>query len=228
MSGLVDFTSKLERLAEPVRLAGAPLGDRAHICAFVNNEDAYRLLLPFLKDALENGEKAVQTVDPQRREEHASQLSSAGIAVSGLGQQGQFELLDWRQTHLLDGKFDGSKTLAFFDGIVKEARRDGFSRTRFVTRMEWFLESEINALELLKYEAAANDMWMRQERPVNPIICAYDLSLFDVDVAINVLQTHPMVILGGFLQENPFFVEPAEFLKSLGEKTWLKTRRARL
>ena len=94
--------------------------------------------------------------------------------------------------------------------------------------MEWFLESEINALELLKYEAAANDMWMRQERPVNPIICAYDLSLFDVDVAINVLQTHPMVILGGFLQENPFFVEPAEFLKSLGEKTWLKTRRARL
>ena len=69
---------------------------------------------------------------------------------------------------------------------------------------------------------------MRQERPVNPIICAYDLSRFDVDVAVNVLQTDPMVIPGGFLQENPFFVEPVEFLKNLDEKRWLEKRRVRL
>jgi hypothetical protein len=32
---------------------------------------------------------------------------------------------------------------------------------------------------------------------------------------IDIMRTHPMVIVGGVLQENPFFVPPAEFLKEL-------------
>ena len=29
------------------------------------------------------------------------------------------------------------------------------------------------------------------------------------------MRTHPMVIIGGILQENPFFVPPDEFLREL-------------
>ena len=32
---------------------------------------------------------------------------------------------------------------------------------------------------------------------------------------MDILRTHPMVILGGRLQENPFFVPPDEFLREL-------------
>jgi hypothetical protein len=32
---------------------------------------------------------------------------------------------------------------------------------------------------------------------------------------MDVLRTHPMVIIGGLLQENPFFVPPDEFLREL-------------
>ena len=32
---------------------------------------------------------------------------------------------------------------------------------------------------------------------------------------MDILRTHPMVIIGGVLQENPFFVPPNEFLKEL-------------
>ena len=56
---------------EPVRLAGSVLGDRSHVCAFFNDhEDEYRLLLPFVRDGLERGEKIVYTIDPERRAEH--------------------------------------------------------------------------------------------------------------------------------------------------------------
>ena len=49
----------------PIRLAGSILSYRAHICAFFNNsDDAYRVLLPFIQEGLECGEKAVQTADP--------------------------------------------------------------------------------------------------------------------------------------------------------------------
>jgi hypothetical protein len=29
------------------------------------------------------------------------------------------------------------------------------------------------------------------------------------------MRTHPMIIIGGILQENPFFVPPEEFLREL-------------
>ena len=52
----------------PIRLAGSMLGPPCHICAFFNNrDDEYRVLLPFIKDGLDCGEKAVHTVDPNRR-----------------------------------------------------------------------------------------------------------------------------------------------------------------
>jgi len=32
---------------------------------------------------------------------------------------------------------------------------------------------------------------------------------------MDIMRTHPMVIIGGTLQENPFFVPPEEFLLEL-------------
>jgi len=63
-----------------------------HICAFFNSHDEeYRVLLPFIKDGLEAGEKVVHTVDPQRRDEHFQRLASAGIDVAAARDSGQLE-----------------------------------------------------------------------------------------------------------------------------------------
>ena len=35
---------------------------------------------------------------------------------------------------------------------------------------------------------------------------------------MDIMRTHPMVIIGGVLQENPFFVPPDEFLLELRER----------
>jgi hypothetical protein len=35
---------------------------------------------------------------------------------------------------------------------------------------------------------------------------------------MDILRTHPMVIVGGILQENPFFVPPDEMLRELRER----------
>ena len=32
------------------------------------------------------------------------------------------------------------------------------------------------------------------------------------------MRTHPMIVIGGILQENPFFVPPDEFLRELRER----------
>jgi hypothetical protein len=38
------------------------------------------------------------------------------------------------------------------------------------------------------------------------------LSQFRGDDLIDTLRTHPLVIIGGILQQNPFFVPPEQFL----------------
>jgi len=50
---------------QPIRFAGSVLDAQRHVCAFFHNPDEeYRVLLPFIKDGFERGEKAFHIVDP--------------------------------------------------------------------------------------------------------------------------------------------------------------------
>jgi hypothetical protein len=54
------------------------------------------------------------------------------------------------------------------------------------------------------------------------VICTYDLTRFSGDIIMDVLRTHPTVIVGGILQKNPFFIPPEQFLQEI------RARRAHL
>ena len=58
------------------------------------------MLLLFIKEGLECGEKAVHTVDPERRDDHLRRLAAAGLDITAIHQRGQFELRTWTDTHL--------------------------------------------------------------------------------------------------------------------------------
>src|SRR3954454_1672676 len=86
---------------QPIRFAGSVLGAKRHVCAFFHNPDEeYRVLLPFIKEGFERGEKAFHIVDPKRRVEHALRLASAGINVEAAEKSGQFELRNWADAYL--------------------------------------------------------------------------------------------------------------------------------
>jgi hypothetical protein len=217
--------SNLER-SKPIRLVGAALGNRDHVCAFFNNRDEeYEILTPFIKEGIELGEKAIHTIDPMRRNDHFKRLNSSGIDIESATRSGQFELRDWTNTHLRDGGCDLPGTLALFEELAMDARQDGFSLLRFLTQMEWALEIEMDVDDLLTYEARANDAWLRQDGPINPIVCTYDLSRFSGDLIVDVMRTHPLTIIGVALQENPFFVDPEEFLEKMRDRPRTQLRR---
>ena len=193
----------------PIRIGGTILGAQRHICAFFkSHDDQYRVLLPFIKDGFKWGEKAVHIVDPTRRDEHLQQLRSAGIDVTAAQQKGQFDLLEWADVHLQGGFFDQNRTRAIIQAIRGRAREQGFERIRFVTHMEWAIEHHADIDCLLEYEARANLV-----PSDDPVVCVYQLPNFGGDVVVDIMRTHPMIIIGGILQENPFFVPPNEFLR---------------
>ena len=62
---------------QPIRFAGSVLGAQRHVCAFFHNPDEeYRVLLPFIKEGFERGQKAVHIVGPKLRAEHQRRLES--------------------------------------------------------------------------------------------------------------------------------------------------------
>jgi len=39
---------------------------------------------------------------------------------------------------------------------------------------------------------------------------------------IDIMRTHPMIIIGGLLQRNPFFVPPEEFLREIRQRRTMR------
>src|SRR5580700_8540842 len=93
----------MKRVAVPISFAGSQLGEARHICAFFNSdEEEYRVLLPFIKDGFECGDKAVHVVNPDQHTNHLQRLAEAGIDTTASQQSGQFELRTNTDTYLRD------------------------------------------------------------------------------------------------------------------------------
>jgi len=153
--------------SQPIRFAGSVLGAQRHVCAFFHSPDEeYRVLLPFIKEGFEGGEKAFHIVDPKLREHHLQRLASAGIDVSAAQQSGQFELRNWADAYLRDGHFDQNRMLALIQEVLEGGRQQGFALTRLVAHMEWALEDRPGVDDLVEYETRLNFILPRYKDPV--------------------------------------------------------------
>jgi hypothetical protein len=81
--------------------------------------------------------------------------------------------------------------------------------------MEWALVDLPGVEDLIEFETRVNDVVPKYD---DTVICAYDLAKFGASVVIYALRTHPVVIIGGLLQENPFFVPPDRLLLEIRER----------
>ena len=68
------------------------MGPHNHVCAFFQNrEEEYKLLLPFIAEGFERGERAFHIVDPSLRTDHLHRLDRAGIPVEDADEPQQLE-----------------------------------------------------------------------------------------------------------------------------------------
>ena len=200
----------------PIPFAGSQLDQTRHVCAFFNSdEEEYRVLLPFIKDGFKCGHKAVHVVNPEQRNDHLNRLIAAGIDTASAAQTGQFELRTNTEAYLREGRFDKDRMVEVFEQLASGNARGGFPLSRIVCRMDWAVERGSYADDVVEFESRVNEVWNRHE---DAVICTYYLRKFGGDTVIDILRTHPMVIIGGILQHNPFFVPPEQFLPEFRER----------
>jgi hypothetical protein len=207
----------MARNEHAVQLAGVNLGGQSHICAFFNTMDEeHRVLGSFYKDGFDRGEKAIHIVDAENREEYLKRLAEAGINVQEIMDTGQLEVLPWTDMYVRDHRFDQDAMLASVEELIQSGAAAGYALTRLVGHhMDWLFLDKPAVNNLVEYEARLNHVLSKYN---DPVICNYDLSKFGASVAMDIMRTHPLVIIGGLLRENPFFIPPDQFLDEMRER----------
>ena len=102
--------------------------------------------------------------------------------------------------------------LALLEEVLQSGEAAGYPLTRFVSRVETALVDKAGVDSWLEYETRVNYVVPKYD---DPVICTYDLSKFSASMVMDMMRTHPVVIIGGVVQENPFFVPPDQFLLEL-------------
>jgi hypothetical protein len=208
-----------------VQFAGGTLGRHRHICAFFNSVDEeHRVLRSFITEGLDRGEKAFHIVDPDLRDAHLKRLDEAGVNVERVMGSGQLEVRPWQHAYLRGDRFDQDAMLTLIEEVLQAGAAAGYPLTRLLAHMEWACGDKPGVGDLVEYETRLNYVLPKYD---DPVICTYDLSKFGSSVAMDIMRTHPVVIIGGTLQENPFFVPPDEFLLEIRER-WSVRNSARV
>ena len=206
----------METLAQSTQFTGSAFGPNRHICAFFNSiDEQHRVLRAFITDGFAEGDKAYHYVDPERREEHLGWLAEAGINVAEAMDTGQLEVEPWQDSTLQGGRFDLDTWLSTFEDVLQSGPAAGYGQTRFFGHMEWALTDLPGTENLMEYETRVNYLIPKYE---DTVICAYDLTKFGASAVLDALRTHPVVIIGGLLQENPFYVSPDQLLSEIRER----------
>jgi hypothetical protein len=184
-----------------------------HVCVFYHGHDEeYRLLRSFIEDGFRRRDKGFHIIDARRRQDHMRRLCEFGIDVAAAEETGQLEVRGWEDAHLQPGWFDQHSMLSLVEDVLSGARRQGFPFTRWVANMGWALEERRGVEDLVEYCVRLNDVVPKYEATV---ICTYDLTRFTASQVIDVLRSHPVAVIGGIIQENPYFVPPDELLREL-------------
>jgi len=211
----------MPKTTEPVRLAGSLLKHSCHVCAFFHSkEEEYGVLMPFIKEGFEKGDRAFHVVDPRHRTDHLQRLQREGIDVEEAEARGQLEVRRWQDAYLRDNHFDQYRMIETIKAALDPSKKAPGKLTRLIANMEWALEDLPGVEDIVEYETRLNQVLPDYG---DPVICTYDLSRFDASVVIDIMRTHPMVIIGGVLQENPFYVPPGEMLKEMRERAGAKS-----
>ena len=111
--------------------------------------------------------------------------------------------------YLRSGRFSADEIIGAWKAAIADAMYDG--RFDLVRAVETWSRRDVvpDMHELLLLESEMN-----RYLPLYPqvIVCLYDIDRFGAGIIVNLLKTHPRMLVGDMLIENPYYLAPDELL----------------
>ncbi|MGC8874456.1 MAG: MEDS domain-containing protein [Chloroflexia bacterium] len=192
----------------PKTIASLEPGD--HLCCLYETEEEHRAVVtPFLRQGLERREKALCIVDAHTVETILDYLRDDGVAVEPYLASGQLALPTVDGTYIQQGRFDPERMIGFLEAETQRALGEGYAALRVTGEMTGVLRGRPGCDRLIEYEARLNTFFSSHRCLA---ICQYDRRRFEPALLLDVLVTHPFVVVGTTVHRNLYYIPPAEFL----------------
>jgi MEDS: MEthanogen/methylotroph, DcmR Sensory domain len=184
-----------------------PIG--THICTFFSGQSGRDdIVMPFLAEGIRAQDKCICVLESPAPAEFLPMLArqfDVGPPVAS----GQLQLATPAEAYLRSGRFSTEEMLAYWGEAAAATDEEGFSLIRATGEMPSVLDHPAGRAEFFRYEAKLNEVI-----PTYPevILCLYDLERWGAGVLMDALRTHPMVVVDGMVHDNPYYVEPSQYL----------------
>jgi AcrR family transcriptional regulator len=178
-----------------VRLGGVQLGRSRHVCAvFDGADDAAAVIVPFVLDRLDAGDRVVHLVES--RDAALTRLGPA-VDVPAAVESGQLDVRSWSDSYLEGGAFSRPRMLATIRRSLRDGQARGFPATRLIGDMGWAREGVPGVGDLIAYETEVDAILAR---PRVSVVCAYDAQQHSAGRIAAVLAIHDAGFVDGELR----------------------------
>jgi hypothetical protein len=195
-----------------VTLCGRTLDEPGHICAFFDSRsEEYDVLSPYYKEGIALDERVITIVGDDRRRDHVAKLTARGIDVDAATNDGHLQVLTAEDTYMKGGRFGAERMYQLLQSALADAHQHG-KRVRTSGVMDWALNGAAGIEELMEYESRVNFLVPTYDCT---LLCVYDINEISGRMMMEILTTHPYIIHGRRIRENPYYVQPIDRLRQV-------------
>lgn len=182
-----------------------------HLCLlYKTQEEQFSTVIPFIKIGLEQNEKCLYIVDDNTASTVIKEMIALDIDVNSAVESGKLTIANKQESYLKRGYFDPNWMLEFLKRATNKTMEEGYSALRITGEMTWVLGGDPGTERLMEYEAKLNYFFPENNALA---ICQYNSNRFPPEIIKDVIFTHPLVIYGGMVCKNFYYIPPDDFLE---------------
>ncbi|MFA6502749.1 MAG: MEDS domain-containing protein [Candidatus Paceibacterota bacterium] len=182
-----------------------------HLCLiYENKEEQFAAAIPFMRIGLERGEKCIYIADDNTAAEVLNAMRIGGIAVDEALKKGSLAVIGKKDAYLRNGYFDPDEMIKFLTESTDAAKKEGYTALRATGEMTWMLGGEKGTDRLIEYEAKLNRFFPHNDALA---LCQYNRQRFGPAILLDVIHTHPIVVVGNTVCKNFYYVPVEDFLR---------------
>ena len=180
---------------------GFQAGD--HVCAFYSGGSAslHDVVVDYVSRGLRAGDKCIcfiNTPSPVRDRIPGELMPRDDILQFFTEEEG----------YLPAGHFSKDAFISNLETMVKGVLSDGYDRVWLVGDVSVVARE---AVDMKMWFTAETEMTELAPRYPQFIMCLYDLDLFDGEMVMYVLKTHPRIFVNGMIITNPYYIPASQF-----------------
>jgi hypothetical protein len=203
-------TSNQERIN--LGFGGHQCNNGMHFCGLYETEkERDDIILDYLRQGLVDKARVLYTPTERSKDDFLKKLTEKFPHNNHLINENPLLTINTADDlYYQDGEFSPIRMNHNLNNFYVESQKNGKINIRTTAEMVWAIDKQLDLTQLMAYESRLNYFI-----PGKPwiSICMYNLTKFDGQTIMKVLQTHPYTISkGGMITKNPYYIHPDDWL----------------